>query len=465
MRQVLFRRDRAFYRRLWKLTLPIAAQNLITFSLGLIDTFMVSQLGNDAMAAVTAANVPVFLLLSLVFGVQSGLSILVSQYWGRRDTENISRALGVACLVGTGFSAVLATVFFLIPVQVMDLLTKEHALSILGAPYLRIIGFSYVFNMLSSVYVSAQRSVENPRFGMLVFGSSTVLNTLLNYVLIFGRLGAPALGIEGAALSTLLSRVAEFLLCAVVAVRSKRLPLQLRAFLHPGGEMFRRFIRYATPVMCNETLWGLGNSLLTVILGYTENAVATLAAYSVTGNLGRLFLVVCFGLGAATAVLVGKTIGEGADRKEVLDLGKELLRFTTLVATALAALSLSLIPTLFQPVLFPLFKLYGDTARVATALAVTAFATTPLHAYCIGTIIGVLRAGGDVHWSTALDVMPQWLVALPLTALAALVWKSDCWILALMIQMESFVKTPFCLWRVGSGKWIHDVTAPQQQKS
>ncbi|MBO4854190.1 MAG: MATE family efflux transporter [Oscillospiraceae bacterium] len=463
MRKTLFRRDGAFYRRLWSLTLPIAAQNLITFSLGLIDTFMVSQLGNDAMAAVTTANVPVFLLLSLVFGVQSGLSILASQYWGRRDMESISRAMGVACLVGLSLSAALATVFFLFPVQVMDLLTSEHALSVLGAPYLRIIGFSYVFNMLSSVYVSAQRSVENPRFGMLVFGLSTVLNTLLNYILIFGHFGAPALGIEGAALATLLSRAAEFVICASVAVRSRRLPLHMRAFFHPGGEMLRRFIRYATPVMCNETLWGLGNSLLTVILGYTQNAVAMLAAYSVTGNLGRLFLVVCFGLGAATAVLVGKTIGEGAERREVLELGKELLRFTTLVGVLLAIVSLALVPLLFQPVLFPLFKLYGETARIATALAVTAFATTPFHSYSISTIIGVLRAGGDVRWSTALDVMPQWLVALPLTALTALVWKGDVWILALVIQMETFVKTPLCVWRVGSGKWIHDVTAAPRQ--
>ena len=459
MRQTFLRRDRAFYRRLWSLTLPIAAQNLITFSLGLIDTFMVSQLGNDAMAAVTTANVPVFLLLSLVFGVQSGLSILASQYWGRRDMESISRALGVACLLGLGLSAALAVVFFLLPVQVMDLLSNDHALSLLGAPYLRIIGFSYVFNMLSSVYVSAQRSVENPRFGMMVFGLSTVLNTALNYILIFGHLGAPALGIEGAALATLLARIAEFLICGVVAVRSRRLPLVPRAFFHPGRNMLRRFIRYATPVMCNETLWGLGNSLLTVILGYTENAVSMLAAYSVTGNLGRLFLVVCFGLGAATAVLVGKTIGEGAQRREILELGRELLRFTTLVGAGLAVLSLLLVPLLFRPVLFPLFKLYGETAEIATALAVTAFATTPLHAYCISTIIGVLRAGGDVHWSTALDVMPQWLVALPLTALMALVWKAGCWPIALAIQAESLIKTPFCLWRVGSGKWIHDVTA------
>ena len=258
------KRSPAFYRYLWRLSLPMILQNLITFSLGLIDTFMVSQLGNTEMAAVTAANVPVFLLLSIVFGVQSGLGILVSQYWGKKDVDNINRAIGVAALLGTSLVFVLAMVFFLFPVQVMDLLSNEHQLSVLGAPYLRIIGFSYVFNMLSSVYVSAQRSVENPNFGMKVFGCSTVVNTVLNYLLIFGKFGFPMLGIQGAALATLLSRVVEFLICVIAALRSKTIPLRLRCFLRPGISMVRRFVHYASPVVVNELIWGTGTSLLTV---------------------------------------------------------------------------------------------------------------------------------------------------------------------------------------------------------
>ena len=193
---------------LWRLTGPIALQNLITFSLGLIDTLMVSWLGNTQMAAVTTANVPVFLLISIVFGVQSGLGILVSQYWGKKDMESISRAIGVAAMLGTGITLVLALVLFLWPVQIMDLLSNKHELSVLGAPYLKLIGFSYVFNMLSSIYVSAMRSAENPGFGMKLFGMSTVINTGMNYLLIFGKAGFPMLGVEGAAVATLISRVA-----------------------------------------------------------------------------------------------------------------------------------------------------------------------------------------------------------------------------------------------------------------
>ena len=457
------KRSPAFYRRLWSLSLPIALQNLITFSLGLIDTFMVSQLGNEEIAAVTAANAPVFIMTSIVFGVQSGLGILVSQYWGKKDFKSINRAIGVAAAIGAGISLVIALICFCFPVALMDLLTNRHDLSLLGAPYLKWIGFSFVCNMLSSVYVSAQRSIENPHFGMKLFGFSTILNTFLNYLLIFGNFGAPAMGVEGAAIATLLSRVAELVVCIVYALRSKTLPLDLKCFFHPGGRMARRFLRYASPVVLNETVWGLGTSMMTVILGYTHNSVEMLAANAVMGNLSRLFLVICFGFGAASGVIIGKAIGEGQPRDEVQSLGQCLLLFTTVVGAGLGAISLLLVPTVLTPYVFPLFKLYGESAGIATAMAVVSFVLTPFHAYTISAITGVLRCGGDVAWSTFLDIGPQWLLAIPLTALVALVLRSNYWIIAIAIQSEAILKCPLCIWRIHTKKWIHDVTAFKEE--
>ena len=228
--------------------------------------------------------------------------------------------------------------------------------------------------------------------------------------------------------------------------------------------MLRRFVKYASPVMANELFWGLGNSLLTVILGHMTISVEFLAANAVMGNLNRLFLVVCFGLGAATAVMIGKAIGEGQSHDELMGLSRTLSWVTILVGAALAVIALALVPLLFQPVIFPLFKLYDLSAHLATTLAVTGFACIPFHAYSISAVTGILRAGGDVFWSTALDLAPQWLVALPLTALLALVLDADPWFVSLAIQAESFIKCPICLWRIRSRKWIHDVTLPEGER-
>jgi Na+-driven multidrug efflux pump len=242
------------------------------------------------------------------------------------------------------------------------------------------------------------------------------------------------------------------------ALRSRTIPFDFSGFLRPGRDMLHRFVKYSSPVILNEIAWGLGTSLLTVILGYTANSVEMLAANAVMGNLHRLFLVVCFGLGAATAVIVGKTIGEGRSHDEVQSLTVALLRFTVVVGAVIAAVSIALVPVLFVPVAFPLFKLFGESARIATAMAVCAFASIPLHAYAISSVTGALRAGGDVVWSTALDLAPQWLACLPLTALAALVFEWGCWPIAIAMQVEAILKVPLCMWRVRSGKWIHDVT-------
>ena len=189
------RRDRGFYKRVWSLSLPLILQNLITTSLGFVDTFMVGLLGQTELSAVTAANSPVFLLQVIVFGLISGLTILGSQYWGKGDTDSINRCMGVAIYAGLLLAGSVSLVMFFFPESVMRLVTNNETLVVLGAPYLQIVGIGYIFNAISSVYVGAQRSTENPLMGMLVFAASMLLNTFLNYCLIFGHFGAPALGV------------------------------------------------------------------------------------------------------------------------------------------------------------------------------------------------------------------------------------------------------------------------------
>ena len=168
---------KGFYKHLFLLALPVIVQNLITTSLGFLDTFMVGLLGSDQMSAVTVANVPVFIIQLVVFGLQSGSSVLISQYWGRGDRESINRVMGIGFMIAGGVSVLFAAILCAFPAQVLYLITDNLTLVELAEPYLRIVGFSYIFNSLSSIYIGMQRSIENPRFGMIVFAISMLCNT------------------------------------------------------------------------------------------------------------------------------------------------------------------------------------------------------------------------------------------------------------------------------------------------
>jgi len=458
----LFRKQPAsFYRSLRMLSMPIILQNLITTALGFTDTFMVGLLGNEQMSAVTLANVPIFILQMLIFGLQSGSAVLISQYWGRQDLKNINRVMGVGFMVAGGLASALAVILFFFSPQVMMLVTNNPALQELGAPYLKLVGLSYVFNSLSSIYVGAHRSVEHPQLGATVFGVSMLLNTVLNYILIFGKFGAPAMGIIGAAIATLASRIVEFLICLIYALRCKELPLDFSALLRPGTDTLRSFIRYSAPVVCNETLWGTGSSMFNVIMGHMVNSTDMVAAYTLVGYVEKLFTVVVFGLAAAAAVVVGKAIGAGEDDHAVREKGDILLVISALCGLAVGLFMLLLLPLLLQPVVFPLFKLSVSGTQIATVMLVFAALRSPLKAYNCTLNVGVLRGGGDVATAMLIDISPLWCVAVPVMALAALVLQLDIVWVCLAYMLEDLVKFPLGVLRLRSKKWIKRIASPQ----
>ena len=423
---------------------------------------MVGLLGNAEMAAVTAANSPIFLVQVVIFGLMSGLTVLVSQYWGKGDADNINRCMGVALYLGVILSSAAAAALLLFPAGVLNLVTDNQSLIVLGTPYIRIVGISYIFNSISSVYVAMQRSTENPAFGMKVFCTSMLVNTGLNYLLIFGKLGFPALGITGAAIATLSSRVVEFLIVAVYSVLNKRIPLRLSRVLHPGGEILHSFLHYATPVICNEALWGLGTTVLTAIMGHMTVSTEFLAAYAIMGNIDKFSTVACFGLAGATAVIVGKRIGEGAGKEEVYSLGICLLALATAVGVVIAVALGILLPTFFIPVLYPLFKLTETAMEIAVTMCIVYIVVMPMRAFDISNITGLLRAGGDARMASVIDLAPLWCFAIPLTALLALALNAPIPVVCLSLQSENFSKMPLGVLRLRSRKWINDITRGDQ---
>lgn len=455
----VLRRESGFYKGLFTLMLPIILQNLVTYSLGFLDTFMLGQTGSNEMSAVASANSAIFVLQYIIYGLTSGLGVLVAQYWGRKDMESINRCLGVVLYIGLSLSAVIALTLFSFPGKVMAVLTSNPVLIELGTPYLRWVGISYVFNVISGTYVGLQRSTENPKFGMQLYSVTMLVKTALNYILIFGTFGMPAMGITGAAMATLLSRSLEVIIVLIHATRNRRTPLIFSALLRPGREFFRKVLHYSTPVILNEGLWSAGFSTITVILGHMPNSAEMLAAYAVIGNIDQLATVSCYSIANSSAIIMGKRIGEGASEDVVYSTGKSLITTAYLCGLAVSSALAILLPTVFIPFLFPAFNLSSQAAYIATVMCIMYLLQLPLLSGNVTNMVGVLRAGGDTRMVAILDILPVWLGAVAMTALLALVLDAPIWLICLAAKSEAIFQWPFVNWRLYSRKWINDITA------
>jgi putative MATE family efflux protein len=449
-----------FYRHLLLLALPLMLQNIFTQALSFMDTLMVGRLGEYELAAVTCANTPFFIIALLLFGLQSGSSVLISQYWGKRDIAAINRILGVALYVAGGLTLLGGGLIFFFTDTVMGLVTSNQALIPLSSAYARIVAFSFFANSLSLMYIAAQRSMGNARFGMYILGVSMVVNTGLNWIFIFGKLGAPALGVEGAALATLFSRLIELSITAFFAFRLTSLPLIMKNLLRPGYKMARDFLRCAAPVVANEALWAVGFSLYPVIIGHMQDSVAAMAAFTIAGNLERLTSALYFGLGGASAVIIGNAVGAGESHADIYHKGSILNRLSPLIGLTAGACLLAITTGIIRPFLFPWFKLSVQAQEYCGAIMLILVLLSPLRAFTFTNLIGILRGGGDVKAALLIDISPMYLLALPLAAYMGLVlhW-SVVWVYMAMVVDEA-CKTAVSFYRFRRKKWIHDMTKP-----
>lgn len=451
------KQGRAFYRQVFALTLPLVLQNLITSSLGMADTFMVGLLGTVELAGVTLANIPFFVVQLFFFGVQSGGAVLISQYWGKGDRDSINRVLGLSWYVTGAVALTVALAMLAAPVRIMSLFGNDPAAVAVAARYGRIIGFAFLLNGLNLAYVGALRSMEQPKIGTWMLGASMVTNLFLNYVLIFGKLGAPALGVEGAAIATLVSRILESAIVVGHIIKSRKFRLKLPLILRPGREMVGKLIKYSAPVVLNETLWGLGTSIYPVIMGHMPNSTEILAAYTIAGNVDKLVMVAISGMSVASAAIVGKEIGAGRTDK-VYGISWAL-NFLAMACGAVFGAALVVMANLWFPHwLYPLFDLRPETAELVAAMLSIIGATLFLRGFSHVTIVGVLRGGGDVKTATLIDLLPLWVVSIPLAAVMGL-WLDlgPVWVYIAM-SVDQVIKLLMGVPRIRSRKWINDVT-------
>lgn len=440
-----------FLKIVFGLAFPIALQNLINTAVTTADVVMLGKVGETALSSGSLAGQVQFVMSLMVFGMTSGASVLTAQYWGKKDLKTIEKVFSMTLC----FALTAGVLFFLaselFPEQIMHIFSSEQEVIKGGASYLRIVAFSYPLSAFCTGYLYLMRSIERAKIGTAVFACSLVANVIMNAVFIFGLLGAPAMGVRGAALATFLSRCLEFVIVVFYMWKiNRQVRVRRRYFFHWDRLLLKDFLVLSIPVVLNETLWGAGMSANAAILGQLGSPAA--AANSVVRVIRELVMVMSIGLSAATSVLVGKAIGE-----KKLDMAKTYARRMVLLSIVMTSCASAVMFSLRHVITDALTL--GPTAKeyLLFMLAVLAVYNLCQSVTC-PVIVGVLRAGGDTRFGLILEGSALWVGSILMGWIGAFILHLPVRTVFALLMLDEFIKLPFAAWRYRSKVWLKDVT-------
>ena len=452
---MLVTRDKQFYKLLLSIALPIAMQNLITFAVSMVDTLMLGTLGEVELSAASISNNLFFVFMILNFGLAGGSNILISQYWGKNDVKAIHKVLAIMYKVCIALSIVFTAIALFAPRLFISIFTPDMAVVDAGEKYLCIVGLGYFFYAITNCSIMMLRSVKTVKISMVVYSISLLVNAFFNWILIFGNLGAPRLGIEGAAIATVLARFVEFaIVMCFMAFFEKKIKFRLSYFKIKDALMKKDYIKTCTPVVFNEFLWAMGSSMVAVIVGRLGTEVV--AANSISNVVNQFVTVFIFGLSSAAAVMIGNSIGEGNYKKT-----KEYAATIAICVACLAVFAGFLTFTL-RSFIVQFYNVSDLTKSIAMDIMAVNSVIVFFQAMANTTNIGILRGGGDVKFVLVNDVIFMWLVAIPLGFIAAFVWSWPVIAVFCVIRVDEILKVICSTRRIISWKWITNVTRDEE---
>ncbi|MBO5094778.1 MAG: MATE family efflux transporter [Lachnospiraceae bacterium] len=444
-----------FFKALAGLVVPIALQNLITNAVNSADVLMLGYVGQTQLAAVSLANQFQFLLMGIFFGITSGVTMLSSQYWGKKNTDAIQAVMGIAVRIGLVITAAVTAGALLIPDVLMRLYTNDQELIEIGASYLRIVGISYMTLSFSQVYISALRSMERAAKSAAISAAALLTNVALNAVLIFGLFGAPEMGVTGVAVATVIARMLELSLCLLDAFAGAGVRLRVSALCGRNPLLWKDFLKYATPALVNDCVWTFAFSTYSVILGHLNADMV--AASSVAATIRDLCAVLCFALASGAAVLLGIEIGEGNLSLAKADASRSC-RATLFIGILTGGVVLALRPfTGYFFTLTPRAQQYLSWMLIISAYYVVGQAMNTL------LISGVFRAGGNSRWGMVCDIVVMWGISVPLGFLSAFVLKLPPMAVYVILCMDEAWKFLPVYRYYKSGKWLRDITRTDEE--
>lgn len=448
-------RDKDYYSSLVRLAIPVALQGMITFLVTFADNLMVNSLGDAAVSGVYMGSQIQTLIQMFTSGIAGAILIISAQYWGKKDTHHIRVLVAIGLRISILVGLVFTLAGLMLPEQIIRIFTADADVIRDGAIYMRWVCLSYVFFCVTQALISAMRSVEVTKIGMWVSLASLFVNISLNYILIFGKLGLPAMGVQGAAIATTMTRVTETLVILwYVCVYDKRLQFKLKSLLLRDVALTKDFIKYGLPLVAGEIVWSVNMMCNSKILGGYGASVITAA--SVINTLNSLAFITISGLASAVGIITGKTIGAGKT-----ELMKEYAYTTQIIFLFVGLLSGGLVALISGPFIGLYTGISAEAAHqsmmFAKVMAVTIIGT----GYQMPCLFGLVKSGGDIHFVFRNDTIFVFLVVLPSAFLAAYL-GAPAWVTFACLKCDQILKCFVAVVKINRFNWMKNLTRAEE---
>jgi putative MATE family efflux protein len=444
-------RDREYFDNIRKIALPIIAQQFMFSALNMVGVMLVGQKGEVSVAAVGLAGQVSFLLNLVHFGIISGAAMFTAQFWGKRDIPNLRRVLGLCLIIAMSASLIFLALSQLIPVQILQIYTKDPAVISAGTNYLRIFAWTFVFYAITFSYAFVMRSTGNLKAPTIISIGAVTISIILSYGLIFGKLGLPEMGIDGVAISNLIARGLECVVLLFVVYSQKDSPVAAtpRELFSVDIPFLKKVIPPMLPVILNELFWSLGITTYNAIYG--NMGTSSIAAMNIISTIEQVGFVVFIGISNATSVLVGNRIGAGKDDEAYHYAGRSL------VLGAFGGIIMGAVVALVKTPILTLYNVSPEVIQNASRVLIVVSCFMWIRINNMTIVVGILRAGGDTKFSLFLDGIIIWIVGVPLAALGAFVFHLPVYFVYLCAMSEEVTKWILGLYRYRSRKWINNL--------
>ena len=449
-------KEDSILKKVIKIGLPVSLENMIYGLVNFIDVFMVGNekfaflgLGTMAVAGLGFAN-QMFLIFNVaLFGLYSGGGILAAQYFGSKDYKNLKKCLGVILAVGTLFSILFYIGALFIPKQIIGLYTADKKVIDIGARYLKIVSWTYPIMGIGFAFNIMLRSIGQTKYAMYSSVLALLINAFGNYILIFGKFGIPAMGIEGAALATLIARIISTAYILTLIYKNKLVIAgKLSELFNLSWDFIVKTLKISLPVFGHEMMWVLGISVYVVIYGRMSTDAA--ASIQIVRSISSLVFTLYFGFSSATSAIIGKEIGANNEEKAYSD-ANYLLKVGVIFG-----ILIGVIIYLISPIILKSMQVSESIYPLTKQIVMVEGIIIALKSLTLQLIVGILRAGGDTLWTMYIDIVTLWLFAIPIVYFTGLHLKWPIVIVYFFSVSDEIIKTYPCVKRFKSKKWINN---------